>query len=99
VRYKLDLVGVQEVRWDKRGTKRAGDYIFFFVEKETKITNWEQKCLYTASYYQQLTKVDFISDRLSYIVLRARWCNIIVVNTHAPTGKKSDYSKDSFYEE
>jgi hypothetical protein len=25
-RYKLDLVGVQEVRWDKGGTVRAGDY-------------------------------------------------------------------------
>jgi hypothetical protein len=28
-RYKLDLVGVQDVRWDKRGTVRAGDYNFF----------------------------------------------------------------------
>jgi len=24
-RYKLDVVGVQEVRWDKGGTVRAGD--------------------------------------------------------------------------
>ena len=29
-RYKLDLVGVQEVRWDRGGTVRAGDYIFFY---------------------------------------------------------------------
>ena len=28
-RYKLDLVGVQGVRWDRGGTVRAGDYIFF----------------------------------------------------------------------
>jgi len=28
-RCKLDSVGVQEVRWDKRGTVRAVDYIFF----------------------------------------------------------------------
>ena len=28
-RYKLDAVGVQEVRWDKGGTVRAGDYNFF----------------------------------------------------------------------
>ena len=28
-RYKLDLVGVQ-VRWDKGGTVRAGDYKFFY---------------------------------------------------------------------
>jgi exonuclease III len=29
-KYKLDLVGVQEVRWDKRGTERAEDYTFFY---------------------------------------------------------------------
>ena len=29
VRYKLDVVGVQEVRWDKGGTVRPGDYDFF----------------------------------------------------------------------
>jgi len=29
-RYKLYLVGVQEVRWDKEGTVRAGDYNFFY---------------------------------------------------------------------
>ena len=36
---------------------------------------------------------------MSYIVLRGRWCNIIVLNVHAPSEEKSDNSKDSFYEE
>jgi len=31
--YKLDSVGVQEVRCVKGGTERAGDYNFFFMEK------------------------------------------------------------------
>jgi hypothetical protein len=29
-KYKLDLVGVQEVRWDKVGTEPAGEYTFFY---------------------------------------------------------------------
>ena len=29
-RYKLDLVGVQEVRWEKEGKVKAGDYSFFY---------------------------------------------------------------------
>jgi len=45
-RYKLDLVGVQEVRWDKGGTVRTGDYSFS-LGQETKIINWEQDFLYT----------------------------------------------------
>jgi exonuclease III len=29
-KYKLDLVGVQEVRWEKGGTERAEDYAFSY---------------------------------------------------------------------
>jgi hypothetical protein len=31
--YKLDLVGVQDVRWDKGGTVRAGDLILLWKRK------------------------------------------------------------------
>jgi hypothetical protein len=44
-------------------------------------------------------RVDFVSDSVPYIVLRGIWRNIIVLNVHAPSGEKSDGSKDSFYEE
>jgi hypothetical protein len=30
-RHKLDLVGVQEVRWEGGGTEPAGEYIFYRV--------------------------------------------------------------------
>jgi len=42
--------------------------------------------------------VEFVGDRISYIVLRSCWCNI-VLNVHAPGEKKSDDSKDNFCEE
>jgi hypothetical protein len=41
-------------------------------------------------------RVECESDRMSYIILRGRWCHIIVLNVHAPT---EDDVKDSFYEE
>ena len=43
--------------------------------------------------------VEFVSDRMSYIVLRGRWCNVIVLNVYAPTEETSDDSKDIFYKE
>jgi hypothetical protein len=33
------------------------------------------------------------------LILRGRWCHIIVLNVHAPTEDKTDYVKDCFYEE
>jgi len=36
---------------------------------------------------------------MSCIVVRGHWCNIIVLNVHAPSEEESDDSNDSFYEE
>jgi hypothetical protein len=44
-------------------------------------------------------RVESVSDRMSYIKLRGRWCNIIAVNVHVPCEDTSDDIKDSFYEE
>jgi hypothetical protein len=41
-------------------------------------------------------RVEFV---MCYIILRVRWCHIIVLNVHAPTEDKTDYVKHSFYEE
>jgi len=82
VRYKLDVVGVQEVRWDKEGTERTEDYDIFYGKGN------ENHQLRTGLFVQRrrvsaLKRVEFDSDRLSYIVLRVRWPYIIVVNVHA----------------
>jgi exonuclease III len=32
-KHKVDLVAVQEVRWEKGGTERAEDYTFFYGQE------------------------------------------------------------------
>jgi hypothetical protein len=36
---------------------------------------------------------------MPYIILRGRWCHTIVLKVHDSTEDKTDYVKDSFYEE
>jgi hypothetical protein len=36
---------------------------------------------------------------MSCIILRGRWCSVIVLNVHAPCEDKGDDVKDSFCEE
>ena len=36
---------------------------------------------------------------MSYTALSGGWCNVFVLNAHAPTEGISDNSKDNFYEE
>jgi hypothetical protein len=39
-----------------------------------------------------------VGDRMSYIIIRRRWCDIVVMNVHGPTENKIN-DVDSFYEE
>jgi hypothetical protein len=43
--------------------------------------------------------VELISERMSYIILGSRWCNIIIFNVHAPCEDKEDNVKESVSEE
>jgi hypothetical protein len=44
-------------------------------------------------------RVEFASDRMSYLVLRGPWCHIIFLNVHAPTEEKTDDVKIKFFGE
>jgi hypothetical protein len=60
--------------------------------------NWVQGFVHKR-IVSAVKRVEFASDRMSYIILRGRWCHIIVLNVHAPTEDKPDDVKGSFYEE
>jgi hypothetical protein len=73
-----------------RHGKRNGFY--FFYGKETKIIIWEQDFFHHRTV-SAVKRVEYVSDRMSSVALRDRWCNIIVFNVHTPSEGKSDNSK------
>jgi hypothetical protein len=59
----------------------------------------ENRILLRHRIVSAVKRVEFYSDRLSYMVLRGRWYNIFVLNVHVSSEEKSDDSKDSFITE
>ena len=99
-RYKLGLVRVQGVRWDKEGTVSAGDYSVLYGKGK------ENHQLGTGIFVHHrivsaVKKVEFVTDRVSYIhvVLRGRWYSIIVLNVHALSEemKRKVINQTTFY--
>jgi hypothetical protein len=59
----------------QRRHSKSRELYFFSIERET--------ILITA-----VKRVEFVNNRMSCIVLRGRWFNIIVLNMHAPYEEK-----------
>jgi len=84
---------MQEVRWEKEGTVKTGDYNFFYGKQN------ENHQLGTGYFVQRrlvtaVKRIEFVSDRLWYIVLRVRWLHIIFINVHAPSEEECEELKD-----
>jgi hypothetical protein len=60
--YRLDLVGLQEVRWQGSGTAPAGEYAFFYALGTGYFVH--KRIISTVK------KVQFVGDRMSYKILR-----------------------------
>jgi hypothetical protein len=76
------IAGVQEVRWDRVGKEPEDGYIFFYGKRNQ---NHELGTVF--SVYKRIVSAakreQFVSDRMSYTILRGCWCDIIVLNFHA----------------
>jgi hypothetical protein len=92
-KYRLAVMVVQDVRWDKGWAERAEKYTFFY-SKEMKTVSYEQDIFPVCTYRQVECKVSSCSD----VMLRGLRCNVIVLNSRALTENKSDELKGSFYD-
>ena len=62
-----------------------------------KTINWEQVSLVHRRLLSAVKRIEFVSDRLSYIVLKGRWLHVIFVNVHARSEEKREDLKIVFF--
>jgi hypothetical protein len=55
--------------------------------------------LYIKRTVSVVKRAEFVSDRMSYVMLTGNLCDTLVLNVHVPTEGKTDVTKGRLYEE
>ncbi|PSN35187.1 hypothetical protein C0J52_22574 [Blattella germanica] len=93
----LDIVALQEVRWPGEGSQESRKFTLYYggATKPEFGTGF----LVRRSILSAIRDIKFVSDRISYIILKGKRHDFIIVNVYGPTEASDDTIKDEFFEE
>lgn len=94
--YRMDILGVQEVRWTGRDSTKVEDWELFYSGRDDNQHIEGVGLLLSQKARRALLMVEFVNERLMRARFRAKHTNLTVVVAYGPTEDKNDADKDMF---
>jgi len=97
--YKLDIMGLSEIRWKDNGEikTRNGNSLIFSVVGEDKEHKNEVGILMNKEARKSLVECSPISERMILARFKTKICSLKIIQCYAPTEMTEKDKKEEFY--
>lgn len=95
--YNIGILAVQEMRWKGEGIMASGDFTVFYKGGQSK-NMFGTGFIVNNVCKELILNFNGINDRISYLRLKGKFFNTILINVHAPTEEKEPEVKEMLYD-
>lgn len=99
-RYKLDIIAIQESRWNGSGSISDGETVFLYSGRPQNENHSEGVAfLITKKISKGLLEWFPINERIIVLKIKTRARKMVIINCYAPTEAQPNDVKEDFYEQ
>jgi exonuclease III len=95
---RMDVVAVQEIRWQGQGRIDKKDFSLFYSGPKERTSRYRKGFIINAKMRKSFLSFEPLSDRLRKLRLRGKFRNISLISTFIPTEDSPGAIKDEFYD-
>jgi exonuclease III len=98
MKYEIDIIALQEIRWQGQGRIDKPDYTLLYSGSEEKTGQLGTGFMMNSTMKRSLLDFEPQNNRICKIRLKGRFRNITVISAYALMNDKDDQVKERFYE-
>ena len=99
IRYRMDMVALQEIRWKGKGDIKKKEFTMYFSGDENKQGQHGVGFIVLKKMKKSVLGFNPVSERICTLRIKGKFHNITFINIYAPTEDASEETVEQFYED